>query len=138
MPPPAAAVPPPSVEGEVRRLIRKEVVQGSALSAEEDDWLETTWGNPAYEALCDRIDDEVAQEKERLDVGVGGASPAVTPAAAPSPAAASGGSTSETPAAKGANRSAKERMIALNELLEAGLITPEEHARKRVDIIGKL
>ena len=44
----------------------------------------------------------------------------------------------ETPAAKGANRSAKERMIALNELLEAGLITPEEHARKRVDIIGKL
>ena len=29
-------------------------------------------------------------------------------------------------------------MIALNELLEAGLITPEEHARKRVDIIGKL
>ena len=106
MPPPAAAVPPPSVEGEVRRLIRKEVVQGYALSAEEDDWLETTWGNPAYEALCDRIDDEVAQEKERLDVGVG-ASPAVTPAAAPSPAAASGGSTSETPAAKGANRSAK-------------------------------
>ena len=52
---PSAMPGPPSVEAEVTRLIRKEVVQGLALAAEEEEWLERTWNTPEYEALCDRI-----------------------------------------------------------------------------------
>ena len=75
-----------AVETEVRRLIRKEVVQGLALEPAEEEWLERTWARPEYEALCDRIDDEMEQEKEALATV-----PPPPPQGMPAPAASAGG-----------------------------------------------
>ena len=153
VPPPSTMPGPPSVEAEVTRLIRKEVVQGLALAAEEEEWLERTWNTPEYEALCDRIDDQMEQEREALATV---APPTVAPpppvaepvaavvppppAAVPKPAAAAPAPAPavEPTEASGITKSITQRMRELNELLESGLISAEEHARKRSDILNDL
>ena len=168
VPPPSTMPGPPSVEAEVTRLIRKEVVQGLALAAEEEEWLERTWNTPEYEALCDRIDDQMEQEREALATVAPPtvapptvapptvAPPTVAPpppvaepvaavvppppAAVPKPAAAAPAPAPavEPTEASGITKSITQRMRELNELLESGLISAEEHARKRSDILNDL
>jgi len=55
---------------EVRRLLRREVIDEEELSDAECAWLEAVWEED--EDLCDRLDDEVAAEKEAAAARVQG------------------------------------------------------------------
>ena len=138
----AAQSAPPSVESEVRRLIRKEVVGGEALSEEEDRWLEAQWEQ--NQDLCDQIDREVEEEAEKgVAAPVAAVPPPPAAKAPPPPAAASAAATSSdaaaaAPAGGGGAKSVKERLLDLKELLDAGFLTEEEYAAKRAAIVANL
>ena len=58
-------------EEKLRRLLRREVVEGLELSAEDDAWLDRV--EAEQEELYERVDREVEAEAEALEAGGGGA-----------------------------------------------------------------
>ena len=79
--------------------MRKELIDGQALSDEDDTRLEQLWAQ--NEALCDRIDDEVEAEAEAKAEAAAKADAAAAASAASQQAAAvdTGGETAPSPPA---------------------------------------